>query len=764
MRIRLKKYFLLLSLTSVLLFANNANSQSHDFGFQRNQNINVSDNNNQYFPHPWAGGLNHVQICELDFDLDGVMDLLVFDKNGNRVLPFIKNTANNTFFYTYAPEYIEKLPDIEQWIQTMDYNNDGKNDLFTYTIGGIKVYRNESNQNEDLQFTEATNGFLYSLQGSIYTNLFVTNVDYPAISDIDNDGDYDILAFWGLGAYLQYHKNKSMELFGHSDSLIYELDENCWGYFKESEQNNQITLNISCDNDWFEQGQILPKNQYYDKKKHTGSTLLAIDRDNDGDKDLILGDIDYCNLIELTNGGNSNSSYIFSFDTAFPNNTFPVNIVSFPVMSWLDVDHDGLKDIIVSPFDGKINTPVSENKKCIWFYKNTGNNETPIFQYQQDNWLIENMLDFGSGAYPVAIDYNNDGLMDIVVGNYGYRDTSYYQYGILQSKYVAQLALLENIGTASNPAFKLVSEDWCTISQHELLAIIPAFADLDDDGDKDMLLGDANGRIHYFENVAATGQPMQFQLHTLNYQNLNTGKFCAPQLLDINRDGLTDLVCGNKNGKLKYYRNTRTLSNPLFTLITDTLGGVDVCDYEISNYGYSVPCFFEINGEWRLFVGSESGKIFYYKNIDNNLNNTFELFDSSIIKPVDGTRVGACMHNFNADDYIDLIIGNLSGGLQFYKGVIPPPIQIKENLISGEMHIFPQPFKDAFFIEKKPKNTLSQHITICIYDMYGKQILKQTSQQTTTKVDASMLPKGIYCCKIYDEISNITIAKKIIKH
>ena len=30
---------------------------------------------------PWAGGLNYIQISDIDYDYDGDMDLLVFDRS-----------------------------------------------------------------------------------------------------------------------------------------------------------------------------------------------------------------------------------------------------------------------------------------------------------------------------------------------------------------------------------------------------------------------------------------------------------------------------------------------------------------------------------------------------------------------------------------------------------------------------------------------------------------------------------------------------------
>ena len=81
---------------------------------------------------------------------------------------------------------------------------------------------------------------------------------------------------------------------------------------------------------------------------HAGSTLLAIDIDNDNDKDLILGDISYTNLNLLINGGNNDSAHIVIVDTVFPqnhNNTIAGDI-SVSASYYIDVTNDGIKFII----------------------------------------------------------------------------------------------------------------------------------------------------------------------------------------------------------------------------------------------------------------------------------------------------------------------------------------------------------------------------------------------------------------------------------
>jgi len=58
-------------------------------------------------------------------------------------------------------------------------------------------------------------------------------VIYPAMADIDNDGDLDLLTFFGLGSYVEYHKNLSVEKYGTCDSLDFILTDKCWGILKK---------------------------------------------------------------------------------------------------------------------------------------------------------------------------------------------------------------------------------------------------------------------------------------------------------------------------------------------------------------------------------------------------------------------------------------------------------------------------------------------------------------------------------------------------
>jgi hypothetical protein len=137
---------------------------------------------------PWAGGINSAQINKVDLDGDQVEDLLIFDRTSNRISTFLFKDNK----YVYQPKFESIFPELVGWVLLRDYDSDGLKDLFTHTPFGIKVYRNITSPGGvttwelfmDPIFTEGFSGQI---------NLQVNVLDLPGISDLDGDGDLDIL-------------------------------------------------------------------------------------------------------------------------------------------------------------------------------------------------------------------------------------------------------------------------------------------------------------------------------------------------------------------------------------------------------------------------------------------------------------------------------------------------------------------------------------------------------------------------------------------
>jgi len=661
---RFKKHLLVFGLLSVFFLVTSAQEQN-DYGFAP-WTIPTVSVQGLFLPDPWAGGLNNAQFGKLDINNDGISDLLVFDRHGDRLLPFLYNANGSATGFVYSPEYRHYFPTITQWFQLADYNNDGFPDIFTYTPGGILVYRNKGESFP--AFEKAVYPYIKSLQGNIFTNLLVTYVDYPAIADLDNDGDLDILTFWGLGSFIEHHQNMSMEMYGNADSLIFHKVNNCWGRFAEDDESNILTFDTCVDF-----AKINPQSP----PKHTGSTFLLSDIDGNGNPDLMLGDVDYPDVVAILNSGNGSEAVMVEQLPEWPQND-PVYLWSFPLVQEIDLYNTGEKQLLVSPFDPSL--VKSEGIESVWLYNNcnsgAGLSDCSLIS---KSFLQDGMIDLGLGALPVFADINGDGLTDLVVGNYGLYDTCVINiYGQLKCYYTGRLHLYLNNGTSSLPSFELADEDFGQLSRQNLTGVYPAFTDLDADGDQDMITGNSEGDFLMFENSAGQGNVPVFSNPVLAYQGLSVSGFSTPAFVEVNGDGLIDLVSGSVNGKLSYFENTGTALQPSFSLITDSFGGVNVTDPVVSYTGHSVPCFCKTaGGQLRLFAGSESGLIKYYKNITGILNQDFELSDPHFMFISEGIRTAPAMADLNNDGFPELAIGNYSGGITLFRGTTPGPAGVE---------------------------------------------------------------------------------------
>lgn len=716
--------------------------------FQINDSIPVKINGN-YITNPWAGGLNFIQVSEIDLNLDGIKDLFVFDRTGNKIRTFINKGTANAVDYVYAPQYESKFPKLHDWALLRDYNCDGKEDIFSYSDvgGGFKVYKNTSDNINGLQFTLIT-PLQYSMYNppsttSIY-NLYVSPVDIPAITDIDGDGDLDIITQAITGTYFEYHQNQSEELYGTCDSLKFKMENRCWGYAAEDQFSITFHLHDTCSGNVLNP-ELKPDSTYNEARsaeRHSGTCSLCLELAGNSAKDLVVGGISYPNLTKVTNGGTPLSSNMIAVDQAFPShdsNTAAVNLTLFPCAYYLDVNNDGKKDLIVSP-----NAPnISENFNSVLYYKNIGTASYPVFQYQQSDFLQDNMIDVGEGAYPVFFDYDNDGLKDLFIGNYGYYGTPKYRQGIAQFK---------NIGTATIPKFELITRDYDSLSLLGMTNMVPAFGDLDGDGDADMMIGGLDGKLQYFENTAALGVPANFVLAESNFKNSNhrvidVGDYAVPQIIDVDNDGKNDLVIGGRNGKIAYYHHTgsATATIPLMDSITHFLGNINVCQYGYVT-GYSYPFMFKQAGVTKLLVGTENGYLRLYSNIDGNLSGSFTMVDSTYENIYEGTHTAPNGADINNDGYMDLVIGNYSGGVAYYKGVSSIlSVEEKSNLIQWSVDLFPNPANNNITI--KISNDNNGSYTLELYTIIGQLI---TSQKIIngSKLSTENLSQGVYICKV----------------
>ena len=72
-------------------------------------------------------------------------------------------------------------------------------------------------------------------------------MDYPVVDDLDNDGDLDILTMIQSGDKVVFFKNISLEKGYTTDTLIYELADDCWGRFGLRPDTQALSLSLDFD-------------------------------------------------------------------------------------------------------------------------------------------------------------------------------------------------------------------------------------------------------------------------------------------------------------------------------------------------------------------------------------------------------------------------------------------------------------------------------------------------------------------------------------
>lgn len=670
-------------------------------------------------PHPFTGGMSAPQWSEIDMDWDGDMDLFAFDRDGSRILVFEKTETGD---WHERPDWCLGWPALKHWALLRDFDCDGLPDLFTGYQNSIHVYRNATTVPGVPAFEPYALPLTASWDfgtGAQELPLVCLTIDKPAIFDVDNDGDLDFICFTETSTSLYRFSGQS------ACGLDLVCTNRCYGMVSEGSEDN--TLFIGADHNCSfnvvdPEGRPAPTEGEAAQRDgvHAGGAITALQCDGENFHDLLISDVTYPTMSGLmledaTDGQDSTAWVDMAFPALVPHTGEADSIVlqRFPAAYPIDPDEDGDWDLIISP---NIALEINDDQ-CVQLWENQGTADEPLWALASDHWIQDGTIDVGRGAIPVLHDLDGDGDLDLAVGN-----KERYE-GVNNTP--TALALFENTGTASQPAFAWHTWNAIDFVFNGIESGHPAFGDWDGDGDTDLIVGDELGLLHAYSNEAEPGSWPAWTLSQLAVQDadgeaIDVGQFAAPQLIDVSGDGLLDLVVGEKNGTLSLYLNCGSASTPAWCLQTTpeteaNWGGIQV-NNALGINGYSTPCLYDDGSGLHIAAGNELGEIQYFGTLDSeDILAPLEASGPSWNEAMRGLRSSGTLGDITGDGIPELVVGIQNGGLRWFNGTT---VDITGHQLPSLPIIAPNPARTGGPI----RIMLPQRSRVAWFDAQGRMV------------------------------------------
>lgn len=582
----------------------------------------VLDEHGRAYTYPFLGGLNNPRPQLVDIDHDGDLDLFVQERSDE--VMFFENTGGA---FVWRTDKFQGL-DVGEWFRFVDLDRDGDPDLLAerpYSM--IRYFRNDGGR-----FVAAADT-LFDDQGE---PIFSDRQNIPNATDIDCDGLQDLFLGQLTGTVTRYEATAPVGDAPPPFTLVTTRFENI-----------EIVNALGAS-------------------AHGANTMVFTDVEGDGDEDLFWGDFFEPGILLIENTGSCAAPNLRGEPIQFPPGD-PVLTSGYNVPTVADIDGDGDYDMLLGVLGGAYN-PNRTAADNLYLLENVGRpagaasaggapsagrasageiragaagaGSTASAYVIRTRRFLDG-IDLGAETVVDAGDIDGDGDLDLLVA-------AKLDPSVLNT---SRVVVFENTGDARRPAFRLADTLSFTGSYH----YAPALADLDGDGDLDLLLGTWNQGVLIAWNEGDRRTP-RWVLADSPLVRLTRGSHTVPALADIDGDGDLDLMVGEAAGTLNLYRNVGTPTSPSFELVSDEYGGFDVGRR-------SAPTFADLDGDGRpdLVVGHEDGGPVCFRNTGGE----FEPMECPLpaLLPMAAPR----LVDLDGDGDLDVLSGTLHGGLTYHE-------------------------------------------------------------------------------------------------
>lgn len=581
-------------------------------------------------PRPWNGGWEQPRPQLLDYDGDGDLDLFAAEDAGK--LRYYRNDGTPS-----APDFRFVTDEFGGGVHRLFFTRmvdiDGDDDWDLLVQAPPFLVNDGGNQSEH------TGAFLYVNTGSVaspvWENLSTHPDGYfadaggepirfdltaPDFVDLDGDGDPDLMLGDQSGRIILYRNT------GTPAAPQFTFETNAYGDILITPGNCAPTSPPR-----------LPDGRH-------GFMLFTFhDLDRDARPDLFVGDQYNSNVYHYRNfGGGTSPILACQSEQFFPDSTgrpADFNEQRF-VTATGDLDDDGDLDLLLGS--------ATESFRSFRSFRNDGTPTVPLVRYAENDYLPE--YDGGLYSAPALGDVDGDGDPDPFLG-----------IGSLP-----RVTRFQNDGTPTSPLLVELDREWMPMPG--LSRILPELADLDGDGDKDLFVGTNRGDVRWFRNDGAGPTANEivddaFGVNKLFRQHVDAD--AVPRFLDDDGDGDLDLVVGWYHYQfaptLRYFRNDGTSSSPSLSFASGDYQGLGLLGQGLA------PAFGDADGDGDadLVVGNFDGELLFFRNISTA---AFPRFRAEGPLGIDvGSNAIPYLADLDGDGGVDLVVGERGGGLNHFR-------------------------------------------------------------------------------------------------
>jgi hypothetical protein len=566
--------------------------------------VAVLDENGRPYEHPFLGGFDVPRPQFVDIDGDGDLDLFVQERS--RDVMFFENTGSPA-----EPRLVWRSDrwqdlDIGEWYRFVDVDGDRAYDVLGEApFSHVRLYRNAGDARRPRLVLAADT--LRDVEGR---PIFADRQNIANAVDLDCDGLLDLFLGRVDGTITRYEAVSRGADHGvprfrfvtdrfEDIEIVAQIGTRRHGantmYFADHDGDGDLDLYWG---DFFEPGVLLIRNQGVCPSPNLRSVPEAIrdfagdailtsgynapafaDLDGDGAQDLFIGVIGGAFNPNRTSANNflHYERTARGFEARSTRFLSQLDVGSESTVSFGDINGDGLADMVVG---SKLDPRVLSHARLYLFMQERDSG--------QPRYRLADTVDLAPSYHyaPALADLNGDGRMDILLGTWNDGVLLYWNEGTPQQpRWVQDTARTIRLTRGSNTA--------------------PALADIDSDGDLDLFAGEAAGTINFYRNAGSPAEP-RFELVSDEFENIDVGRRSHPAFYDLDDDGDLDLIAGRDEGGLAFFRNAGTRTEPRF--VPDE-------QFLLPLPPLAAPVFHDLteDGRKELVLGNLSGGIVVYR-------------------------------------------------------------------------------------------------------------------------------------------------------